>query len=114
MLGQQLLVGQSGTGIFRRETRNRQRGIDRGLDCLAAKIRGGGVAAALAEIDADADALVLVELDGLDRLFARRHRLAEALRDVGLASGGAKPAGVVEHLLRESGQIFAPVTELLF
>ena len=62
------------------------------------------MAAARAEVDRHADALVAVVLDGLDLTLADGDGLAEAFGDVGLAVGRAERARMIEDALREFAQ----------
>ena len=52
-------------------------GLDRALDGFARQVRGARVAAALAEVHGDAQALVAVVLDGLDLPAAHGDRLPD-------------------------------------
>jgi hypothetical protein len=74
--------------------------------CRAAREKSevARIAALLAEVDRDADALVAVVFDGLDLAAAHRHRLAEALGDIRLAGAGAARPGMVEYVLRHAAQ----------
>ena len=71
------------------------------------------MAAPLAEIHGDAEPLVAVVLDGLDFLPAHADRLAEAFRDVYLASRGADGVSVIEDSLRDCAQSLLRVSESL-
>ena len=68
------------------------------------EIGGAGVAAAQADIDGDADALVAVVGDGLDVPLAHGNALAEGLRDLGLGRGRAARARSVQHLCGDVGE----------
>ena len=69
-----------------------------------AKSDGAGMAAPLADVDGDADALVAVVLDGLDFALAHGDALAERLRDFGLGGGRAALARCVQHLRGDIGE----------
>ena len=71
------------------------------LDRLRRKVGGARVAAALAEIDRDAEALVAVVLDGLDLAAAHRHRLAYRGRDFDLGIARAEARGGIEREARD-------------
>jgi hypothetical protein len=74
----------------------------------------GGAAArrrALAEIDGNADALVTVVLESVDRALAHRHRQALALGHVALAGARAETARVREHLRGKFPQLIVRVGE---
>jgi hypothetical protein len=70
------------------------------------------VAALLADVDGDADALVAVVFDRLDLALAHRDGLPGALAHLGL--GRARPAlrGVVEHVLRELAQLVGAIGKM--
>jgi hypothetical protein len=87
--GQHLLVGQPGAIIARGVARDVERGIYRVVHRLPREIRGARVAAALAEVDGDAEPLVAVVFDGLHRALAHGDRLAEAFRHFRRAGAGA-------------------------
>lgn len=75
------------------------------LERLLREVGGARIAALLAEVDGDTDALVAVVLDGVDLAAAHRHRLAEALGDIGLARRGAVLAGVFEDVGGDLGEM---------
>ena len=82
-------VGEAGGGVFRGVARDRERLVDGGANRVVGEIGGARVAAPLADVHGDADALVAVVRDGLDLVLAHRHALADALRDFGLGGGRA-------------------------
>ena len=95
---QQVGIRQTGELIRRRQPRDRQCGIDSVTQGLRGKVRCTGVAALLADVDADAHALVTVVLDGLDLAAANRDALAEALAGFGFGGSGTALARVVKHV----------------
>jgi len=95
---------QAGCFVLGGEARDRQCGLDRVPQRPGGEIGGRGVAAPLAEVDADADALVAVEFDGLDRALPDGDRLADALGDIGFAGGGAAALGMAQHVGGEFAQ----------
>ena len=102
---QQFDIRQPGARIRRGETGDVERGFDRLAQRRCRKIRRARVSFLLSEIDRDADPLVAVVLDRLDLALAYADRLAEALRDVGLAGRGA----VFPRVLEDVGGNFAQV-----
>ena len=69
------------------------------------------MAAPLAQINADADALVAVVLDGFNLAMPHGKRKPAALGDLGLGGGRAAGPGQIEHLSGKSLQGLAGKTE---
>ena len=82
-------IGKTGARILRREAGDRERLVDGRADRVVGKIGGARVAAALADVDGDADALVAVVRDRLDFALAHGDALADRLRHLGLGRRGA-------------------------
>ena len=80
-------VGQAGGRVFGGEARDVVGGAHRLLERRAREIGGARVAAALADVDRDADRLVAVALDVFDLALAHRDRQPGAFRhlDAGIA-----------------------------
>ena len=95
---EQRLISQAGVIITGGKTRNGDGRIDRGAYRLRRKIRGTGVTATLAEIHRNANALVAVVFDRLDLAATHRHRLPDALRNLGLGSTRTLGARVLEYV----------------
>ena len=90
---QALRVRQARRLVGRRVARDRACRFHRALDRLARQVRRAGVAAALAEVHGDAQALVAVVFDGLDFAAAHGDRLADGGRDLDFGIGGATLPG---------------------
>jgi hypothetical protein len=99
--GQQRGVGQPGAIVRGGEAGDGERRLDGLAQGLRREIGGAGVALALAAIDGDADALVAVELDGLDFIAAHADRLPEAFGDIDFAGGRPLVAGMFQDILGE-------------
>ena len=57
------------------------------------------------------DRLVAVLFDGLDLAFTHADRQTEAFADLHRAIGGAARTGDLEHLLRETAQLFGRISK---
>jgi hypothetical protein len=99
------LVRQAGELVLGREAGDvvgRAHGV---ADGLRREVRRAGIAAALAQVDRDAERLVAVALDVLQLPQACRHRQAAALGHLGPGVAGTE-------LLRLGKRVFYPLLEL--
>ena len=70
VLGNVLRIGQAGRRVFRREACNVIRRLHRALNRGTRKIRGAGIATAVADVDRHPEGFVTVALHGLQRALA--------------------------------------------
>ena len=94
----ELGIGEPGGLVGRGEARDRERGSDRVFDGFRREIGGARVAVLLADVHADAEALVAVVLDGLDLAAPDGDALAVAFRDLGLGLARAALARALERV----------------
>jgi hypothetical protein len=110
-------VRQTGAVVLRGVTRDRERGTHRLLERGRREVGGAGVAAprvrALADVNRDADALVAVVLDRLDRALAHGYRQAAAFGNVALAGARAQPLCVPDDRGGELLQLRGAVGEAM-
>ena len=104
-------IRQGGKRILRRETGNVIRCLHGLLNGSAGKIRGAGVATALADIDRHAQRLVPVTLHVLQFPLANRHAQATALRGFCTGIGGAELLGMGQRGVNQFLKIGAAVAE---
>ena len=112
--GQQVGIGQTGTGIVGGEAGNVQGRIDGLPQGGGGKIGGARVPFSLAKIDRNGDPLVTVVFDGFDLATANRDLLPETGRDVDLAGARPLPFGVGENIPRQFLQRVETVAEARF
>jgi hypothetical protein len=91
--GQVVGIGQAGGRVFGGEAGDVVGRLHRLAQRRGGEVRGAGVAAALAQVDAHAQRLVAVALDVLEFALAHRHRQAHAFGDLGAGVAGAQLAG---------------------
>ena len=90
VLRQAVGIGEAGGRILGRVARDRERLVDGGADRVVAEVGGARLAAPLADVDGDADALVAVVRDRLDLALAHGHALADGLRHLGFGRRRAR------------------------
>jgi len=108
---QVLRVRQTGHRVLGREAGNVEGGTHRVLQGLGREIRGAGIAAALPQIDRDAERLVAIALHVLQLPHAGGDRKAAAFRDLGTGIAGAQAFGFRKHVFNQLLELVDPVCE---
>jgi hypothetical protein len=106
-------IRKAGGRILSGEARDVVGGPHRLLQRLAREIRAAGVAAALADEDGDAERLVAVALDMLERAFASRHRQPRSFRHLGRRIAGTDGTSDLQHILHQRLELLARIGESL-